>query len=140
MEAIYDMVEVRDGAGPDSTLLGEDLNFLLFLSLVVDVYHSLASSPAVLTGSNGPARDLYSTTNQMEVWLFTDSSGGERGFRANFTSGISLGSPGSGTGSCRNGVTYRTSHRRFLSFANSSVCKWRVPVLDGRLYPRRQAV
>lgn len=92
------MVEVRDGAGPDSTLLGEALISLHFLSLMVEVYHSFALSPAVLTGSEGPARDLYSTTNQMAVWLFTDSSGSGRGFRANFTSGVNLGSPGTGTG------------------------------------------
>ncbi|XP_029704118.1 enteropeptidase [Takifugu rubripes] len=69
VEATYDMVEVRDGAGPDSTLL------------------------AVLTGSEGPARDFYSVTNKMAVWFFTDSSGSGRGFRANFTSGVNLGSP-----------------------------------------------
>ncbi|XP_044078451.1 enteropeptidase [Siniperca chuatsi] len=69
VEATYDVVEVRDGAGPKSTLL------------------------AVLTGSDGPAHDLFSTTNQMTVWFFTDSSGHGRGFRANFTSGINLGSP-----------------------------------------------
>lgn len=56
-------------------------------------------SPAVLTGSRGPARDFYSATNKMEVWLFTDSSGSGRGFRANFTSGVHLGSLGTGPGS-----------------------------------------
>ncbi|XP_070773322.1 enteropeptidase [Enoplosus armatus] len=69
IEATYDIVEVRDGAGPKSTLL------------------------AVLTGSDGPAHDLFSTTNQMVVWFFTDSSGHGRGFRAKFTSGVNLGSP-----------------------------------------------
>ncbi|XP_068600107.1 enteropeptidase [Brachionichthys hirsutus] len=69
VEASYDVVEVRDGAGPNSTFL------------------------AVLTGSTGPAHDLYSTTNQMTVWLFTDYSGHGRGFKANFTSGVNLGSP-----------------------------------------------
>ncbi|XP_023283943.1 enteropeptidase [Seriola lalandi dorsalis] len=69
VEATYDVVEVRDGAGPNSTLL------------------------AFLTGSDGPAHDLFSTTNQMTVWFFTDSSGHGRGFRANFTSGFDLGSP-----------------------------------------------
>ncbi|KAM4546607.1 enteropeptidase-like [Fundulus diaphanus] len=69
VEATYDMVEVRDGAGPNSTLL------------------------AVLTGSTGPAHDLFSTTNQMTVWFFTDSEGHGRGFRGNFTSGVALGSP-----------------------------------------------
>uniref|UniRef100_A0A3P8X2E2 Enteropeptidase-like n=1 Tax=Cynoglossus semilaevis TaxID=244447 RepID=A0A3P8X2E2_CYNSE len=69
VESTYDVVEVRDGAGPNSTLL------------------------AVLTGMVGPAHDLFSTANQMTVWLFTDSSGSGRGFRANFTSGLDLGSP-----------------------------------------------
>lgn len=64
----------------------------------MEVEHRFASSPAVLTGSEGPAGDLYSTTNAMAVWFFTDSSGGGRGFRANFTSGVNLGSPGTGTG------------------------------------------
>ncbi|XP_030010157.1 enteropeptidase [Sphaeramia orbicularis] len=69
IEATYDVVEVRDGAGPDSTLL------------------------AVLTGSDSPINDFFSTTNQMSVWLFTDKSGYGRGFKANFTSGVKLGSP-----------------------------------------------
>ncbi|XP_029283462.1 enteropeptidase-like, partial [Cottoperca gobio] len=84
VEATYDVVEVRDGAGPYSTLL------------------------AVLTGSDGPTHKLFSTTNQMTVWFFTDSSVHGRGFRANFTSGVNLGSPAAcavgqfqcGTGSC----------------------------------------
>uniref|UniRef100_A0A3Q0SR17 Transmembrane serine protease 15 n=1 Tax=Amphilophus citrinellus TaxID=61819 RepID=A0A3Q0SR17_AMPCI len=67
-EAASDMVEVRDGAGPNSTLL------------------------VVLTG-NGPTHDLFSTANQMTVWFYTDSSVYGRGFRANFTSGVNLGSP-----------------------------------------------
>ncbi|XP_043996530.1 enteropeptidase [Gambusia affinis] len=69
VEATYDMLEVRDGAGSNSTLL------------------------AVLTGSAGPAHDLFSTSNQMTVRFFTDSSGAGRGFRANFTCGVALGSP-----------------------------------------------
>ncbi|XP_017259526.1 enteropeptidase isoform X1 [Kryptolebias marmoratus] len=69
IEATYDMVEVRDGTGPNSTLL------------------------AVLTGRKGPTHDLFSTANQMSVWLFTDSSGHGRGFRANFTCRVGLGSP-----------------------------------------------
>ncbi|XP_034406266.1 enteropeptidase [Cyclopterus lumpus] len=69
VEATYDILEVRDGAGPNSTLL------------------------AVLTGSTGPTHDLFSTANQMTLWFFTDSSGHGRGFRANFTSGFNLGSP-----------------------------------------------
>uniref|UniRef100_A0A3Q2EAE8 Transmembrane serine protease 15 n=1 Tax=Cyprinodon variegatus TaxID=28743 RepID=A0A3Q2EAE8_CYPVA len=69
VEATYDMVEVRDGAGPNSTIL------------------------AVLTGSTGPAHDLFSTSGQMTIWFFTDSGGYGRGFRANFTGGVDLGSP-----------------------------------------------
>uniref|UniRef100_A0A3B5MKK8 Uncharacterized protein n=1 Tax=Xiphophorus couchianus TaxID=32473 RepID=A0A3B5MKK8_9TELE len=69
VEATYDMLEVRDGAGSNSTLL------------------------AVLTGSTGPAHDLFSTSNQMTVRFFTDSSGAGRGFSANFTCGVALGSP-----------------------------------------------
>ncbi|XP_068565414.1 enteropeptidase [Cebidichthys violaceus] len=87
VEATYDIVEVRDGAGPNSNLL------------------------AVLTGSAGPAHELFSSTNQMSVWFFTDESGHGRGFRANFTSGINLGSPAAcaasqfrcQTGSCIDG-------------------------------------
>ncbi|XP_061607433.1 enteropeptidase isoform X2 [Phyllopteryx taeniolatus] len=69
VEENYDMVEVRDGVGPNSTLL------------------------TVLTGTGVPDHDLISTTNQVTVWFFTDSSGYGRGFKANFTSGVSLGSP-----------------------------------------------
>ncbi|KAM6907738.1 enteropeptidase [Xenentodon cancila] len=69
VEATYDVVEVRDGAGPNSTLLG------------------------VFTGSDGPTHDLFSAANQMTLWFFTDSSGHGRGFRANFSSGVKLGSP-----------------------------------------------
>lgn len=50
--------------------------------------------PAVLTGSDGPSHDLFSKTNQMTVWFFTDSTVYGRGFRANFTSGADLGIPG----------------------------------------------
>ncbi|XP_070712120.1 enteropeptidase [Pempheris klunzingeri] len=74
VEAAYDIVEVRDGGGPNSTLL------------------------EVLTGSKGPSQNLFSTTNQMSVWFFTDHSGYGRGFRANFTSGVNLGSPASCAG------------------------------------------
>nr|XP_019962453.1 PREDICTED: enteropeptidase [Paralichthys olivaceus] len=69
VEATYDVVEVRDGAGSNSTLL------------------------AVLTGNDGPTHDLFSTTNQMTVWFFIDVSSHSRGFSANFTSGVDLGSP-----------------------------------------------
>ncbi|XP_034436879.1 enteropeptidase-like isoform X2 [Hippoglossus hippoglossus] len=88
VEATYDVVEVRDGAGSNSTLL------------------------AVLTGNDGPTHDLFSTTNQMTVWFFTDASGYGRGFSANFTSGVNLGSPAPcaaghfqcQTGSCIHGI------------------------------------
>ncbi|TKS83453.1 Enteropeptidase [Collichthys lucidus] len=69
VEKAYDVVEVRDGAGPSSIIL------------------------AVLTGSDRPTHDFFSTTNQMSVWFFTDSSNGGRGFTANFTSGVNLGLP-----------------------------------------------
>ncbi|KAM9781868.1 enteropeptidase isoform 2-T2 [Syngnathus typhle] len=68
VEDNYDVVELRDGVGPSSTLL------------------------AILTGSGGTARDLFSTRNRVTVWFFTDSSGNGRGFKANFTSGLGLGS------------------------------------------------
>ncbi|XP_034034104.1 enteropeptidase-like [Thalassophryne amazonica] len=69
LEATHDVVEVRDGMGPNSTFLG------------------------VFTGNNCPSPNLISTANQMTVWFFTDKSGRCRGFQANFTSGINLGSP-----------------------------------------------
>ncbi|XP_056140347.1 enteropeptidase [Lampris incognitus] len=68
VEATYDVVEVRDGTGPHSELLG------------------------VFTGTERPAPQLISTTNQMTVRFYTDLSGQGRGFRANFTSGENLGS------------------------------------------------
>ncbi|XP_070839491.1 enteropeptidase [Chaetodon trifascialis] len=68
IKSYVDIVEVRDGTGPNSTLL------------------------AVLTGSDGLAQDLFSTTNQMTVWFFMDDANYGQGFRANFTSGVNLGS------------------------------------------------
>ncbi|XP_076026619.1 enteropeptidase [Genypterus blacodes] len=87
VEATYDIVEVRDGVEPNSTLMG------------------------VFTGSRIFSHDLVSTTNQMTVWFLTDSSGSGRGFKANFTTGVNLGSmepcaPGHfqcQTGSCIHG-------------------------------------
>ncbi|XP_062309044.1 enteropeptidase [Osmerus eperlanus] len=67
VEGTYDMVEVRDGAGLQSELLG------------------------VFSGTKGPSPDVISTTNQMTVMFFTDSSGSGRGFNANFTTGLRLG-------------------------------------------------
>uniref|UniRef100_A0A3B3C1K1 Transmembrane serine protease 15 n=1 Tax=Oryzias melastigma TaxID=30732 RepID=A0A3B3C1K1_ORYME len=78
VEATYDVVEVRDGAGPNSTLL-------------------------VLSGSDGPAHDLYSTANQMTVWFYTDSGGSGRGFRANFTAPCAIGQFQCQTGACIHG-------------------------------------
>uniref|UniRef100_A0A8C9RVS8 Transmembrane serine protease 15 n=1 Tax=Scleropages formosus TaxID=113540 RepID=A0A8C9RVS8_SCLFO len=69
VEATFDTVEVRDGVGEGSTLLG------------------------VFTGSNLLIEDLFSTTNEMTVLLLTDDSGYRRGFRANFSSGFGLGQP-----------------------------------------------
>uniref|UniRef100_A0A8B9V4S3 Transmembrane serine protease 15 n=1 Tax=Anas zonorhyncha TaxID=75864 RepID=A0A8B9V4S3_9AVES len=66
VEYIYDIVEVRDGRGPNSSLL------------------------AVYTGQ-GPLPDVFSTTNQMTVILFTDKSVTKQGFLANFTTGYHLG-------------------------------------------------
>uniref|UniRef100_A0A8C3TKW3 Transmembrane serine protease 15 n=1 Tax=Catharus ustulatus TaxID=91951 RepID=A0A8C3TKW3_CATUS len=65
LENFVDMVEVRDGRGPDSLLL------------------------AVYTGK-GPLPDVYSTTNQMTVILQTDKTVTEKGFLANFTTGYHL--------------------------------------------------
>ncbi|XP_075626070.1 enteropeptidase [Balearica regulorum gibbericeps] len=66
LENIYDVVEVRDGRGPNSLLL------------------------AVYTGQD-PLPDVFSTTNQMTVILLTDKSATKKGFLANFTTGYHLG-------------------------------------------------
>uniref|UniRef100_A0A8C3KHB0 Enteropeptidase n=1 Tax=Calidris pygmaea TaxID=425635 RepID=A0A8C3KHB0_9CHAR len=66
LENIYDVVEVRDGRGPNSLLL------------------------AVYTGKD-PLPDVFSTTNQMTVILLTDKSATKKGFLANFTTGYHLG-------------------------------------------------
>uniref|UniRef100_A0A8C5IX20 Enteropeptidase n=1 Tax=Junco hyemalis TaxID=40217 RepID=A0A8C5IX20_JUNHY len=65
LENIYDVVEIRDGRGPDSLLL------------------------AVYT-ERGPLPDVFSTTNQMTVILRTDESSTGKGFLANFTTGYHL--------------------------------------------------
>uniref|UniRef100_A0A8C3DLB7 Transmembrane serine protease 15 n=1 Tax=Corvus moneduloides TaxID=1196302 RepID=A0A8C3DLB7_CORMO len=65
LQTINDVVEVRDGRGPDSLLL------------------------AVYT-EKGPLPDVFSTTNQMTVILRTDSSTTGKGFLANFTTGYHL--------------------------------------------------
>ncbi|CAL8362160.1 unnamed protein product [Lota lota] len=69
VEATFDLVEVRDGSGPDSRLLG------------------------VFTGTDRPSPDLVSTANQVTVRFLTDSSGAAGGFQAHFTSGLNIGSP-----------------------------------------------
>ncbi|NWV73795.1 ENTK Enteropeptidase, partial [Dasyornis broadbenti] len=68
LESIYDVVEIRDGRGPDSLLLGKT---------------------AVYT-EQGPLPDVFSTTNQMTVILRTDNSATRKGFLANFTTGYHL--------------------------------------------------
>lgn len=45
---------------------------------------------AVYTG-NDPLPDVFSTTNQMTVTLFTDETATGKGFLANFTTGYNLG-------------------------------------------------
>ncbi|NXC37645.1 ENTK Enteropeptidase, partial [Penelope pileata] len=69
LENIYDVVEVRDGRGSDSSLLGKI---------------------AVYTGKD-PLPDVFSTTNHMTVILQTDTSTTMKGFLANFTTGYHLG-------------------------------------------------
>ncbi|KFZ59971.1 Enteropeptidase, partial [Antrostomus carolinensis] len=69
LENINDVVEVRDGRGPNSLLLGKI---------------------AVYTGQD-PLPDVFSTTNQMTVILLTDKSVTKKGFLANFTTGYHLG-------------------------------------------------
>ncbi|XP_010133322.1 PREDICTED: enteropeptidase, partial [Buceros rhinoceros silvestris] len=66
LENIFDVVEVRDGRGPNSLLL------------------------AVYTGQD-PLPNVFSTTNQMTVILRTDKSETKKGFLANFTTGYCLG-------------------------------------------------
>uniref|UniRef100_H0ZXF1 Transmembrane serine protease 15 n=1 Tax=Taeniopygia guttata TaxID=59729 RepID=H0ZXF1_TAEGU len=65
LESIHDVVEIRDGRGPDSLLL------------------------AVYT-EKGPLPDVFSTTNQMTVILRTDKSVTRKGFLANFITGYHL--------------------------------------------------
>ena len=50
--------------------------------------------PGVFTGTDRPSPDLVSTANQVTVRFLTDSTGAARGFQANFTSGLNVGSPG----------------------------------------------
>nr|XP_055035145.1 enteropeptidase isoform X1 [Misgurnus anguillicaudatus] len=68
LDASYDMLEIRDGVDPNSELI------------------------AVLTGDRS-FPDLFSKSSQMTVLLFTDLSGSDRGFLANFSTGFHLGQP-----------------------------------------------
>ncbi|NWV30981.1 ENTK Enteropeptidase, partial [Grantiella picta] len=68
LESIHDVVEIRDGRGPDSLLLGK-----------IAIYTE-----------QGPLPDVFSTTNQMTVILRTDKSATRKGFLANFTTGYHL--------------------------------------------------
>ncbi|XP_078416606.1 enteropeptidase [Cetorhinus maximus] len=68
LENIYDVLEVRDGRGKDSLLMG------------------------VYTGHR-PLNDLFSTKNEMTVLFTSDKSGTSMGFLANFTTGFHLGLP-----------------------------------------------
>ncbi|XP_054249059.1 enteropeptidase [Indicator indicator] len=78
LENINDVVEVRDGRGPNSLLL------------------------AVYTGQD-PLPDIFSTTNQMTVILLTDKSVTKKGFLANFTTGYHLGACAIDEHQCGNG-------------------------------------
>ncbi|XP_055500199.1 enteropeptidase [Leucoraja erinacea] len=101
VEDIYDVVEVRDGSGNDSLLMGKrnptrepwESNF--YTQRVVNLWNSnlsLAFITAVLTG-RGPFDDFYSTRNGMTVLFTSDKMGTRRGFQANFTAGYHLGQP-----------------------------------------------
>ncbi|XP_078088037.1 enteropeptidase [Mustelus asterias] len=68
LENIYDVLEVRDGRGKDSLLMG------------------------VYTGHQ-PISDLFSTKSEMTVYFTSDKSGTRKGFLANFTTGFHLGLP-----------------------------------------------
>ncbi|KAI2650931.1 Enteropeptidase [Labeo rohita] len=90
LEMDYDVLEIRDGVTPSSDLLG------------------------VLTGDRS-FPDLFSTSSQMTVMLFTDASSNDRGFLANFSTGVNLGQPDpcpSGQFQCGTGAC----------LSNSSVC------------------
>ncbi|XP_051733469.1 enteropeptidase [Ctenopharyngodon idella] len=68
LEMDYDVLEIRDGVEPYSELLG------------------------VLTGDRS-FPDLFSTTSQMTIMFSTDTTGNDRGFLANFSTGLNLGQP-----------------------------------------------
>lgn len=66
---------------------------LLVMQCVVLLLCSFCCIEGVLTGERD-FPDLFSTTSEMTVMFFSDSSGGERGFLANFSTGFNLGQPG----------------------------------------------
>ncbi|XP_066502418.1 enteropeptidase [Hoplias malabaricus] len=68
LEAAHDLVEVRDGVGPHSILLG------------------------VLTGVR-VFPDLFSSSSLMTVYFNSDLTDNNRGFLANFSTGVNLGRP-----------------------------------------------
>ncbi|XP_072369234.1 enteropeptidase isoform X1 [Scyliorhinus torazame] len=68
LENIFDVLELRDGRGKDSLLMG------------------------VYTG-NRPMNDLFSTKSEMTVFFTSDKLGTRKGFLANFTTGFHLGMP-----------------------------------------------
>ncbi|XP_072900920.1 enteropeptidase [Hemitrygon akajei] len=81
LQNIFDVVEVRDGRGTDSLLMG------------------------IFTGE-GPFDDLFSTKNEMTVLFTSDKTVTRRGFQANFTTGYQLGQPAPCSPNeyrCRNG-------------------------------------
>ncbi|XP_017347442.1 enteropeptidase [Ictalurus punctatus] len=87
LEAAYDVLEIRDGVAPHSTLL------------------------SVLTGERD-FPDIFSTTSEMTLMFFSDSSGSDRGFLANFSTGFNLGQPEAcqaGEYQCRSGVCVSTA-------------------------------
>ncbi|KAG7320698.1 hypothetical protein KOW79_015113 [Hemibagrus wyckioides] len=82
LETGYDVLEIRDGVEPHSTLL------------------------SVLTGER-EFPDLFSSSSEMTLMFFSDSSGSNRGFLANFSTGFGLGQPEAcrdGEYRCRSGV------------------------------------
>ncbi|KAH0624897.1 hypothetical protein JD844_032792 [Phrynosoma platyrhinos] len=83
LENIYDVIEIRDGRGPDSLFLGK-YNSPTYMTELENV--------AVYTGKS-PVPDIFSTTHQMTVLFITDKSRTREGFMANFTTGYHLGMP-----------------------------------------------
>ncbi|XP_052392270.1 enteropeptidase isoform X28 [Carassius gibelio] len=87
LQMAYDVLEIRDGVTANSELIG------------------------VLTGDRS-FPDLFSTSSQMTVRLYTDVSGNDRGFLANFSTGFNLGQPDpcpSGQFQCGTGMCVSSS-------------------------------